>query len=66
MEDSVSQAEQLPAEIGVSAAASVVPTLGFPNNRVEQSAQPTGWQASVVTAEGTPDQALAVVTKIGK
>ncbi|MFM5905945.1 MAG: hypothetical protein ACKORF_07605 [Micrococcales bacterium] len=54
------------AEVGVTTAAQVAPSLGFPNNRPETSPQPTGWQASSITTAGTPDQSSATVEKIGK
>lgn len=55
----------LACELDVTAPASVAPSLGYPNNRVEGSPTRTGWQASVVLATGLPDQAQATVTKIG-
>ena len=54
------------SERGVTAPARVVSGLGYPNNRVEASAHPTGWQASVVLATGTPDQEHATIEKIQK
>lgn len=54
------------AEQGVTAPATVVPGLGYPHNRVEASVHPTGWQASVVLATGTPDQQHATIEKIQK
>lgn len=54
------------AEQGVTAAASVVPGLGYPNNRLEESASPTGWLASKTLASGTPDQSNSVTEKIQK
>ena len=46
--------------------ASVAVSLGYPNNRVEVSAQPTGWQASVVLPSGLADQSEATTHKIQK
>ena len=54
------------AERGVTSPARVVSGLGYPNNRAEASAHPTGWQASVVSATGTPDQEQATIEKIQK
>jgi hypothetical protein len=54
------------AEQGVTASATVVSGLGYPNNRVEASAHPTGWQASEVLASGTPNQEHAIIEKIQK
>lgn len=51
-------------ERGVSSAASVASGLGYPVNRFEVSRQPTGWQATRLTEQGTADQSLAVVEKI--
>lgn len=33
-----------PAELSATTAASVAPTLGFPNDRVEESQFPVGWR----------------------
>ena len=62
----MNQNESVEAELGVSTPASVVESLGFPNNRVEVSPEPTGWQASRIEATGKPDQSLATVEEIGK
>ena len=58
--------ESLPAEQGVPTKATVAPTLGFPNNRVAQSPEQTGWQASKVLGTGLADKALATVENIKK
>ena len=55
---------QLPAEADVQTSATVAPTLGFPNNRVETSPTPTGWQASRVLETGLADQVFADVESI--
>ncbi|MDE2410021.1 MAG: hypothetical protein KGL72_06920 [Actinomycetales bacterium] len=54
----------IPAEQGVTAQASVVAGLGYPNGRAETSPTPTGWQASAVLADGSADQSSASVTVI--
>lgn len=54
----------LPCEADVTAPATVAPTLGYPNNRVEASPSRTGWQASVVLETGLAEQALATVTSV--
>ena len=51
-------------EAGVTAEATVVSGHGYPNNRVESSPEPTGWQASKLLAGGVPDQSTATVEKI--
>ena len=42
---------QEPAEATAVTGATVVPGLGYPSNRLEVSAQPTGWQHSVETVD---------------
>ena len=56
--------QQIPAEKGVTTAASVVSGLGYPNGRAETSATPTGWMASRLNPDGSADQKLATVTHI--
>jgi hypothetical protein len=40
---------QEPAEATAVTTATVVPGLGYPANRLEVSAEPTGWQHSIET-----------------
>ena len=45
--------EQIVAESTAVTKATVVPSLGFPANRVEISPAPTGWQHTVLSGEFT-------------
>jgi hypothetical protein len=54
----------LPAEQGVTAPASVVVGLGYPNGRAEVSPTATGWQASSVNPDGSASQLSATVTHV--
>lgn len=45
--------EQIEAEATAVTKATVAPGLGYPANRVETSAEPTGWQHSVLSGEFT-------------
>jgi hypothetical protein len=57
---------EINAEQGVTAPATVVPGLGYPNNRVENRIEPTGWQASNIQDSGVPEQGDANLEKIKK
>lgn len=45
--------EQVAAEATAVTAATVVPGMGFPADRLEVSPEPTGWQHTVVSGEFT-------------
>lgn len=64
MHDAKSKKLTAAIEAGVTAEATVASSLGFPNNRVEESASPTGWQASKLNSDGTADQSEAKVNQI--
>ena len=44
---------QAPSEVTAVTTATVVPGLGYPANRLEVSAEPTGWQHSIETFDVT-------------
>jgi hypothetical protein len=60
----LSNQSSLPAEQGVTAPATVVAGLGYPNGRAETSPTATGWQASAVNPDGSAAQAGATVSAI--
>lgn len=56
----------LACEAGVSSPATVAPGLGYPNNRVANSPQSTGWLATNIHADGLTSASENQIQKIQK